>query len=201
MSKPLFIVFEGIDGCGKTKHTRRLFEWLTARGRTVFMTAEPTESETGRLLRRALAGEDDRTPAEMAALFTLDRIGHNREIAAALAAGHDVICDRYYYSSLAYQGALTNYDWVRHMNCDCPEIRRPDLCIFLDVPPATALERIKKRETAREIYEKEESLALFRQTFLSIFDTLPDSVVKIDTSDPADEVAARVAAAVEPFLS
>ena len=68
------------------------------------------------------------------------------------------------------------------------------------MPPATALERISKRETTREIYEKEESLALFRQTFLSIFDTLPDSVVKIDTSDPADEVAVRVAAAVEPLL-
>ena len=163
MSKPLFIVFEGIDGCGKTKHTRRLFEWLTARGRSVFMTAEPTESETGRLLRRALAGEDDRTPAEMAVLFTLDRIGHNKEIEAALAAGQDVICDRYYYSSLAYQGALTNYEWVRRMNCDCPEIRRPDLCIFLDVPPATALERINKRAAAHEIYEKEEALALERK--------------------------------------
>lgn len=200
MSKPLFIVFEGIDGCGKTKHTRRLFEWLTARGRKVRITAEPTDSETGQQLRRALSGEQPRTPAEMAVLFTLDRIGHNREITAALDAGYDVICDRYYYSSLAYQGPLTDQEWVRHMNCSCPEIRRPDLCIFLDVPPATALERINKRETAREIYEKEDSLALFRQTFLAIFDTLPDPVVKINTGDPADEVAARVAAAVEPLL-
>lgn len=200
MSKPLFIVFEGIDGCGKTKHTRRLFEWLTAKGRRVTITAEPTDSATGQLLRRALSGEDDRTPAEMAALFTLDRIGHNKEIEAALADGQDVICDRYYYSSLAYQGSLTDYDWVKRMNCDCPEIRRPDLCIFLDVPPATALERINKRAAAHEIYEKEDSLALFRRTFLAVFDTLPDPVIKIDTSDPADEVAARVTAAVEPLL-
>lgn len=200
MSKPLFIVFEGIDGCGKTKHTRRLFEWLTARGRRVMMTAEPTDGEIGQLLRRALSGKDVRTPAEMATLFTLDRIGHNQEIESALADGYDVICDRYYYSSLAYQGSLTDYEWVKRMNCDCPEIRRPDLCIFLDVPPATALARINKRETAHEIYEEEASLALFRQKFLAVFDTLPDPVVKIDTSDPADEVAARVAAAVEPLL-
>ena len=200
MSKPLFIVFEGIDGCGKSKHTRRLSEWLAARGRQVTVTAEPTESEAGKALRRALAGEEVRTPAEMAALFTLDRIGHNREIEKALAAGQDVICDRYYYSSLAYQGSLTDYDWVKAMNCNCPEIRHPDLCIFLDVPPATALERISKREGTREIYEKEASLTLFRSTFLAVFDSLPDPVVKINTADPADEVAARVAAAVEPLL-
>ena len=79
-----------------------------------------------------------RTVAEMAALFTLDRIHHNQSengIERGLANGFDVISDRYYYSSLAYQGSLTDYEWVRRMNCDCPEIRRPDLCIFLDMPP------------------------------------------------------------------
>ena len=119
MFRPLFIVFEGIDGCGKSTQLNLLCERLAAMGRTPLPTAEPTDSATGKLLRAALSGEDPRTVAEMAALFTLDRIHHNRAengIESWLSKGFDVISDRYYYSSLAYQGSLTDYEWVRRMN-------------------------------------------------------------------------------------
>ncbi|MBQ2757186.1 MAG: dTMP kinase, partial [Clostridia bacterium] len=166
-------------------------------------TAEPTDGTSGKMLRAALSGKEPRTACEMAALFTLDRIHHNvgeNGIAAALAAGRDVVSDRYYYSSLAYQGSLTDYDWVRRMNCECPEIRRPDLCIFLDISPRVALERIGGRGAAREIYEKEETLTLFRATFLKVFSSLEDNVAIIDAEGSPDEVAARVFAAVAPLL-
>ena len=64
-----FIVFEGIDGAGKTTQIERLAERLRAEGRKVAITAEPTTSTTGKMLREALAGRDLRTAAEMAALF------------------------------------------------------------------------------------------------------------------------------------
>ena len=200
MARGKFIVFEGIDGAGKTTQIARLAEALSGAGRTVYTTAEPTESVIGDLLRAALSGKDDRTPAEMAALFALDRIGHNREIAAQLAAGKDVICDRYYYSSLAYQGSLCDYEWVRRMNCSCPDIRRPDLCVFLDLTTDQALSRIAVRGIEAEIYEKRETLSLFRDTFLRILRTLPDSVAVVDASGSVDEVAAAVRAAVKRRL-
>ena len=200
MAQGKFIVFEGIDGAGKTTQIARLAEALSGAGRTVYTTAEPTESVIGDLLRAALSGKDDRTPAEMAALFALDRIGHNREIAAQLAAGKDVICDRYYYSSLAYQGSLCDYEWVRRMNCSCPDIRRPDLCVFLDLTTDQALSRIAVRGIEAEIYEKRETLSLFRDTFLRILRTLPDSVAVVDASGSVDEVAAAVRAAVKRRL-
>ena len=203
MSKPLLIAFEGIDGCGKSTQLRMLGEYLAKRGRKSCSSAEPTNYPTGKMLRRALSGEDPRTPTEMAAMFTLDRIHHNVApdgIRASLAAGLDVLTDRYYYSSLAYQGSLCDYEWVRRMNVECPDIRRPDLCIFLDLPPKVALSRIGQRGEQREIYEKEETLTLVRSTFLRVFETLEDRVAVIDAQGTAEEVAARVIAAVEPLL-
>ncbi len=203
MTSSRFIVFEGIDGCGKTTQLHRLCDYLQKSGRAVIETAEPTDSATGKMLREALSGRDPRTPAEMAALFTLDRIHHNmcdNGIKNSLGAGLDVVCDRYYYSSLAYQGSLTDYDWVRRMNLDCPEIRRPDLCIFLDISPKKAIERIGARGEAKEIYEREETLALFRETFLKVFDSLDDPVAVIDADGTPDEVFSRVLAAVGPLL-
>ena len=72
-----FIVFEGIDGCGKSTQIRMLSERLAARGRQVQLTAEPTATDTGKMLREALSGRVQRSAFEMAALFTLDRIAHN----------------------------------------------------------------------------------------------------------------------------
>ena len=198
------IVFEGIDGCGKSTQIKMLADALRARGRTVTLTAEPTDHDTGKMLREALSGRVKRTPHEMAALFTLDRIVHNTAedgIEKNLADGADVLSDRYYYSSLAYQGSLCNYDWVKDMNVNCPAIRRPDLCIFLDIPPKEALERIGKRGEAKEIYEKEDTLTLFRNTFLHVFETLGDNVAIVDATGTPDEVAARVLAAAEQILA
>ena len=200
MKKGRFIVFEGIDGCGKSTQIARLAEALRAEGREVMLTAEPTTHDTGKMLREALSGKVQRTPYEMAALFTLDRIVHNTAedgIENALNAGCDVLCDRYYYSSLAYQGSLCDFEWVKQMNVNCPAIRHPDLCIFLDIPPKEALDRIGKRGEAKEIYEKEETLTLFRDTFLRIFDTLGDNVAVVDATGSPDEVAARVLSAAE----
>ena len=173
------IVFEGIDGAGKTTQIDLLTRRLQADGRRIFRTAEPTESVTGGLLRDALSGISKRTPAELAALFVLDRIFHNTNpvngIETMLSQGIDVICDRYYYSSLAYQGCETDAQWVRDMNLNCPDIRRPDVCIFLDLTPAQSMERIGKGRITTEIYENEERLTRVRNQFFRALDSLKDT--------------------------
>ena len=200
MTPGKLIVLEGIDGCGKSTQIARLTEALTAAGRTVQKTAEPTGSEWGKALRRFLSGAEQRTNAELATLFVLDRIRHNVEIGALLERGTDVICDRYYYSTLAYQGSVCDYEWVKHMNCASPDIRHPDLCIFLDLSPEVSLSRISARGEAREVFETKETLTRVRNTFLKIFEDLDDPVAIADADGTPDEVAERVLAAVKPIL-
>ena len=203
MNRGRFIVVEGIDGAGKTTQIELLAEKLRAEGRTVCVTAEPTASVSGGLLRDALGGIANRTPCEMAALFVLDRIFHNvnpNGINAMLERGIDVICDRYYYSSLAYQGSQTDFEWVKNMNLGCPEIRIPDLCIFLDLAPEESLKRISKGRTTTELYEKLDTLESVRKRFFDVFDILKDRdhIKVIDTTgDTIEEVAQKISDAVD----
>jgi dTMP kinase len=202
-NKGRFIVIEGIDGAGKTTQIELLAAKLRREGRIVHVTAEPTASVSGGLLRDALGGISNRTTCELAALFVLDRIFHNvnpNGINAMIEKGIDVICDRYYYSSLAYQGSNTDFDWVKDMNLNCPEIRVPDMCIFLDLAPEESLKRISKDRTTTEIYEKLDTLKSVRERFFAVFDLLKDrdNIKIVDTTGCSiDEVAEKIAREVE----
>lgn len=197
-----FIVIEGIDGSGKSTQISLLEKKLTEEGRRVYTTAEPTVSLTGGMLRDALRGVTQHTTCEIAAMFLLDRIAHNvnpvNGIEKFLAAGVDVICDRYYYSSLAYQGSETDFDWVLDMNINCPEIRKPDLCIFLDLEPDKCIERISKNRLVKEIYEEMDRLERYRKRYFEIFDMLKftDNIAIIDTNQSIESVASDVYAKV-----
>lgn len=201
-----FIVFEGIDGAGKTTQIELLAARLQKAGRRIYRTAEPTESVTGGLLRDALAGVSQRTACEMAALFTIDRVFHNvnpvNGIEKMLADGIDVICDRYYYSSLAYQGSETDPGWVRDMNINCPEIRRPDICVFLDLTPAQSMERINRNRVTHEIYENEERLERVRRQFMTAFDALRDTdrIAIVNAARTPEEVHEEIFRTVAPLL-
>lgn len=194
MERGRFIVFEGIDGAGKTTQIQLLANRLKEQGRTVYCTAEPTESVSGGLLRDALGGVSKRTSCELAALFVLDRIFHNvnpvNGIEKMLNDGVDVICDRYYYSSLAYQGSLIDGDWVRDMNLNCPEIRTPDLCVFLDLTPEQSMARISKGRVTTEIYETEEQLTKVRNRFLTVIESLRgrDDVRIVNAAGSIEEI-------------
>ena len=163
---------------------------------------------TGGILRDALSGVSRRTTCEMAAMFVLDRIFHNVNnkwgIEKMLADGYDVLCDRYYYSSLAYQGSDTDFEWVKRMNLDCPEIRTPDACIFLDLTPEESLERISKGRATTEIYETKEKLTAVRNKFLSVFDELKDRegehIYIISAFGDVETVAKRIESAVEEII-
>lgn len=201
-----FIVFEGIDGAGKTTQIELLTGRLVKDGRRVHRTAEPTESVSGGLLRDALSGVSRRTPCEMAALFVLDRIFHNSNpvngIEKLLSEGVDVICDRYYYSSLAYQGSETDAKWVQEMNLSCPEIRRPDLCIFLDLTPEQSMERIGRGRVTTEIYENVDRLTRVRDRFYNVFESLAetDRICVVNAARPIDQIHADIVRLVNENL-
>ena len=143
----LFIVIEGVDGSGKTTQANLLADYLRKKGRTVHHTCEPTETGLGGMVRDGLGGEHPRTREELAAMFAADRVAHNvspkNGIIKHLNEGTDVVCDRYYYSSLAYQGVDGAIDWVAGMNLDCPFITKPDICLFLDMDPEKCHEHIR----------------------------------------------------------
>lgn len=193
-----FIVFEGIDGAGKSTQIDLLKQKLQADGRRVYCTAEPTESVSGGLLRDALGGVSKRTTCELAAMFVLDRIFHNvnpvHGIEKMLAEGIDVICDRYYYSSLAYQGSDTDFTWVRDMNLNCPEIRKPDVCIFLDLTPEQSMARIEGGRVTKEIYETDEKLTRVRNQFYRVFEELKerDRIEIVDASRSIEEIHGEI---------
>ena len=194
-----FIVLEGIDGAGKTTQAELLEAHLTGLGRRVYRTAEPTSLPTGVALRQALGGKVKKTECEMAVMFVLDRIAHNTHptegILAILEDGQDIICDRYYYSTLAYQGHSTDYEWTKKMNIDCPEILKPDLCIYLDLTPEQSLDRISRGRESVEIYENLDTLKKVRSAFMRVFDDLGDvdNIAIIDAYRAPEEIAADIA--------
>lgn len=151
-----FLVLEGIDGAGTTTQSKRLAEALQARGERVLTTAQPSTGPIGVMLRQALSGrlrgfDGPMDPVTLALLFAADRTDHVAQvIAPALAAGTTVICDRYVLSSMAYQGLSLPLQEVARLNAHA---RRPDLTLFLDVPPKVAGHRRDARGGRAELFE------------------------------------------------
>ncbi len=193
----LFIVIEGIDGTGKSTQAKRLGEWLASQGREVVLSREPTAGPWGKKVRES-AATGRLSPEEELQYFLNDRRQHVEElIAPSLAAGKVVILDRYYFSTMAYQGAR---------GFDPAEIRRkneefapvPDLLLIMDLDVDSALERIGARGDTANEFEKRENLERCREIFLSLKDE--GFVRVIDTRGTLDEVAARVREAVGSHL-
>ena len=174
-----FIVLEGLDGSGKTTHIKHLFADLCKEGCKVYATAEPTSSSTGGLIRDTLGGHQKRSTSELAALFLADRIHHNVNeidgIRKFVSHGVDVISDRYYYSSLAYQGVDSDIKWVADMNLRCPDIRTPDVCIFLDLPAEKCVRRMNSERLTSEIYESMEMIKKVKRRFADTFRMLNEN--------------------------
>lgn len=201
--KGRFIVFEGIDGAGKSTQISLLEKKLKSEGRLRFVTAEPRSPSPGGALRDALSGNYKRTSTELAAMFLADRVFHNVNektgIMQALENGFDVICDRYYYSSFAYQGTGSSLEWVMRMNLDCPDIVRPDVCIFLDLDAESSKKRIDSERASVDIFEEStDILSSIRNKFFDVFEKLPDENIKIvNAGRTVSEIAADIAQIID----
>ena len=205
IEKGRFIVFEGLDGSGKSTQIDLLCARLKNEGRNVVKTAEPTELTTGGIIRDALAGNYQRTPEELSALFLADRIAHNvnpkNSIIKLLSEGTDVICDRYYYSSFAYQGMDCDLDWVIRMNKQCPSVTKPDICFFIDVPADICKKRVDNRGTVREILERDsQTLDRIRAKYTEVFNKLDgENIVIVNSDGTPEEIAERIFSLLPPF--
>jgi dTMP kinase len=152
----MFIVIEGIDGCGKTTQARLLHDWLIEEGQDVFLTAEPTNSIIGKCLKAILSSGVQVDPHALALLFTSDRYEHiKKEIEPALRDKKIVITERYYHSTVAYQSAQgVDRNWLLDINSFAIE-NKPDLTFLLDISPEAAIPKIQEKDMGfREIIDK-----------------------------------------------
>jgi len=184
----MLIVFEGIDGTGKSTQVQLLTKALEAQGKTVITSREPTDGPFGKKLRESMI-HGRLSPVEELGLFHDDRRDHVQSlIAPALSRDEVVILDRYYFSTMAYQGAR-GFDPVEIRKVNEAFAPVPDLVMILEVPVSVAIERIGGRDGATNTFEKEDNLKACR----AIFDKLDDSFIRrIDATQSPEEVHQEV---------
>lgn len=191
MSKGKFIVLEGIDGCGKTTHAKLLTKWLAEKGHNVLHTKEPSRGQIGLLLREYL--KKDSLPLIDALLFTADRAEHvEKEIEPALKEGKIVVCERYFYSTIAYQMAQgLDKKWLQELNAFAP---KPDLVILLDLPPDVSV----KRTSTNEKFEKLEFLKKVSSNYKALAKEF--GFVIVDAAKGKSEVRDAIRSIVQKIL-
>ena len=155
----MFITFEGIDGVGKSTQLDLLQSWLEGRGREVMRTLEPGGTELGKEIRHLLLHRKGDVAARAEALlYAADRAHHvATKIRPALASGKVVLSDRYFDSSVAYQGAARELDVqeVRNISLWAVDNLIPDLTVLLDLDAHAAILRRNKTGTEPDRLERE----------------------------------------------
>lgn len=198
LSAGMFIVIEGLDGSGGTTQVERLAAAFRAREptREVVLTREPSDGLVGRWIRAELAGGSV-SDSVLPYLFAADRRDHlDRVVLPALERGAVVISDRYALSSLAYQAAAVGLDRVRALNEGFPA---PRFTFLLDLDPEACLARIEARGRARDRFETLHRLRIVADGYEAALVAQPDpGVVRVDAGATADEVHARILAAIWP---
>ncbi len=192
-----FAVFEGIDGTGTTTQLRELERRLLNAGAKAWFTCEPTGLETGKFIRRVLAGSFSVHPDTMARLFSADRSEHlygKGGILERLAAGEAVFTDRYLFSSLAYQGEAGDPNLTRELNARFP---LPEFLFFFEIDPELSMARITSRGDTREIYEREEFQRKVQERYRSVIARYEAEepgmrVIKVDASLSIEEISEKI---------
>ena len=184
----MYIVFEGIDGAGKSTQIQMLKEWLEANGFRVETLVEPTDSEIGKLIRKILERPDaqsDRIQKVLGLLFAADRMCIMDKLEDKSKI---IISDRSFISSLAYQ---EHPDWVAVLNKFAV---RPDLLILLDLDVKTSVARTSKGDT----FENEEFLVRVRDNYLKLSENFTCEI--IDANNGVNKVSSDIKKAVAPYL-
>lgn len=184
----LFISFEGIDGVGKSTQADLLESWLTEQNKDVVRTLEPGGTDVGVEIRKILLHhKGDLAPRAEAALFAADRAHHvASKIRPALEQGKIVITDRYFDSSVAYQGAgrdLSRTE-VRDLSLWAVGGLLPDLTVLLDLPAEQARARRNTSGTEPDRLEKEktEFFETVRSAYLDLANAEPERFLVVDAS-------------------
>lgn len=202
MKRGILIVFEGLDGCGKSTQLARAAETLRAADKEVIVTREPTDGPWGRRIRAMAKNAEPVAPETELEWFFADRREHMRDVVEpAMAAGKIVLSDRSYISTVAYQGAR-GLDPALILAESEAEFVRPDRVLIFEVSPSVGLARVAARGGAQEpAFENLE----FQKRVAKLFDQLDtllgvEGLVRIDADRTEDAIEQDVRRAIESCL-
>lgn len=203
MAKGRFIVIEGCEGAGKSKQSELLLSALKSRGVDAIATREPGGVPLGEKLR-SLILDPSYSPDAVTELYLYSaarRVHLNEKVLPALEKGTTVICDRFTYSTLAYQGygRGLDLDFVREINKRTVEPLNVDIALFLDVKPQDGFRRKGGADSGDRL--ERESIEFFDRVYKG-FSEMADrgELVRIDASGEKEQTAAKIIKAVESIL-
>jgi len=153
-----FIVFEGIDGSGKTTQFKMLSKYLKDNKKNILVTKEPTRGRIGKIIYNILEGREKASHVFLQLLFSADRAEHlEKEVIPALKSGRNVLCDRYLFSTLAYGNSeIGDMAWLTNLS---KYFILPDITFLIKVAPKESIHRVKNiRKKDSTIFEKENKL-------------------------------------------
>ena len=202
-----FIVFEGVEGVGKSTQVKLLAQWLESQGHNVITTREPGGTPLAESIRElVLTPRDEDMYSETELLLMMAaRLQHwNGHIKPALERGDWVICDRFIDSSVAYQGAGRGMseDFIRQIHHDIAPEMKPDLVLVLDLSLEDGWARVKSRGEALDRMEQASAdfFVRARQCFKTAATLAPERYAMIDGAHSMDEVALAVQAQIQQRL-
>lgn len=194
MNRGKLIVFEGIDGCGKSTQLRIAADALRAQGIEPVVTREPTDGPWGRKIRAMAQSGEAVTPERELAWFFEDRRDHMREVVRpALEEGKVVLSDRSYISTVAYQGAR-GLDGKKILADSEAEFEKPDLILVFEISPEAGLARVAARGgTSEPVFENRP----FQEKVAKAFAALEiDGLVRIDADRTEEAISHDVGSAI-----
>lgn len=206
MSRGKFIIFEGIDGSGKGKQLElaHSYLWNLSKEIDILTTREPTRdfAEIRKKMASGKAVSDDRI--WYVQQFTADRVNHCANyISPNLERGTHVLCDRYYHSTLVYQGVQgISFEEVLAMQRKHPEVLIPDLTLIYDCPVEVAFERIRKRGGEKDVFEDREFQERLRENYLTLTSKLAgERIVIVNANQSIDAVFEETKKEIASLLS
>ncbi|UJG42240.1 MAG: dTMP kinase [Candidatus Heimdallarchaeum endolithica] len=198
----LFLVIEGIDGVGKTTQAKKLVEFLKSKKLKAEYTTEPTHwSIYGKKLRESFFAPERLSVEEEFRLFLEDRKEHiAKEVLPLIEQGIIVVCDRYYFSSAAYQGSR-GLDWKYILQENMKVVFSPDITFLIDIPVEKAIERIANGRAGKiNTFEKRENLIKVRKIYQEIAQEFSELITVIDGNYSIDTVHELIIEHLKPKL-
>ena len=190
--RSVFIVLDGIDGSGKSTQALYLAEWLIKNGKKVVLFHEPnSKTAFGRKIKELLRGKKANgvSKKRWVAMFTKQRNQTLKEIKKALDSGKIVICDRYYYSTMAYQ--LGEKEWKSYAK----KFLKPDIAFIFNLPLGEALKRINKKNEEQmmvpAVFERTATLREVKGMFIKIPKIFREAKL-IDTSPGPNKIFSQI---------
>ena len=192
VKKPLFITFEGIEGCGKSTHAKLLTEYLEGKGRACTLTREPGGTKLGEAVRNVLLNSKDLRISDLSELFLFEACRSQivkDVIKPALEEKKTVICDRFSDATFAYQGfgGKLRLDIIDALDKAATGGLMPDITILLDIDTLEGLERAKKKGIDRMESKDIEYHKRVRAGYLQLANRFPDRIKVIKVTGRISE--------------